>query len=317
MSAHLRITAAGPLVSVQDAGRFGYARFGVTASGPMDRLAYRAANAALGNRLDAAAIEVSLGGLRLDCLAGPISLAVAGGGFIVETDQAFGSWQVLTLAAGQSLTLRRGPWGSWCYLAVAGELKAPLWLGSHATHGSSGKGGGLVTAGMDLQIESPRVVGPDRALPCPVFARPRHRLHVTLGPQDRCFAPETLQAFLSSSFSLTAAGNRMGVRLAGPDIAPNVALTMPSEPIARGSVQVAGDGVATLLLADHQTTGGYPKIATVLDCDLDAAAQLRPHDAIGFTALTPAEAVARARLYAASTASYLAALAAAVTPLSS
>ena len=85
---------------------------------------------------------------------------------------------------------------------------------------------------------------------------------------------------------------------------------------ARGSVQVAGDGVATLLLADHQTTGGYPKIATVLDCDLDAAAQLRPHDAIGFTALTPAEAVARARLYAASTASYLAALAAAVTPLS-
>ena len=242
---------------------------------------------------------------------------MAGGGFIVEAEQIFGSWQVLTLAAGQSLTLRRGPWGSWCYLAVAGELMAPLWLGSHATHGSSGKGGGLVTAGMDLQIEFPRVVGPDRALPCPVFARPRHRLHVTLGPQDRCFAPETLQAFLSSSFSLTAAGNRMGVRLAGPDIAPNVALTMPSEPIARGSVQVAGDGVATLLLADHQTTGGYPKIAIVLDCDLDATAQLRPHDAIGFTALTPAEAVARARLYAASTESYLAALTAAVTPLSS
>ena len=317
MSAHLRITAAGPLVSVQDAGRFGYARFGVTAAGPMDRLAYRAANAALGNPLDAAAIEVSLGGLRLDCLTGPISIAVAGGGFIVEAKQTLGAWQVLTLTAGQSLTLRRGPWGSWCYLAFAGQLQAPLWLGSHATHGSSGKGGGLLAAGTDLQIESPRVVGPDRALPCPIFARPRHRLHVTLGPQDRCFAPETLKAFLSERFTLTAAGNRMGVRLAGPDIAPNVALTMPSEPISRGSVQVAGDGVATLLLADHQTTGGYPKIATVLDCDLDAATQLRPHDAIGFTALTPAQAIARARLYATSTARYLAALSAAVTSLSS
>lgn len=304
MTARLRVTAAGPLVTVQDAGRAGLTRFGVTASGPMDRFAYHAANAALGNPAGTPAIEVSLGGLRLECLAGPISLAVAGGGFIVEAAQKFGSWQVFTLQTGESLSIRRGPWGSWCYLAFAGVLQANLWLGSTATHGNSGKGGGSLRAGDELCINAPRHVA-TRALPCPIFARPKHQLMVTLGPQDRFFAPETLQDFQSHAFTLTTAYDRMGVRLKGPNLAPNVALTMPSEPISRGSVQVAGDGIATLLLADHQTTGGYPKIATVLDCDLDAAAQLRSFDALEFHAVTPAIATSRARLHSAMTSRYL------------
>ncbi len=304
MTARLHVSAAGPLVSVQDAGRPGFARFGVTASGPMDRLAFATANVALGNSIGAAAIEVSLGGLKLDCVEGPVSLAVAGGGFIVETDQKFGSWQVLTLTAGQSLTIRRGPWGSWCYLAIAGRLECATWLGSSATLGTSGFGGGKLVAGRELTIHAPRVVTA-RPLACPVFARPRHRLHVTLGPQDRFFAPETLRDFQKGLFALSTAYDRMGVRLSGPELVPNVALTMPSEPVTRGAVQVAGDGVATLLLADHQTTGGYPKIATVLDCDLDGAAQLRSFDALMFRPVTPAEATARARLHSALTARYL------------
>ena len=308
MSARLHIEAAGPQVSVQDGGRFGMARFGVTASGPMDRLAYHAANAALGNPLDAPAIEVSLGGLRLRCVEGSLSLAVAGGGFIVEATRRGGSWQVLTLRAGESLTVRRGPWGSWCYLAVAGVLECPMWLGSHATHGNSGKGGGRVVAGAEFVVQAPRVVG-ERGIACPIFARPKHRLNVTLGPQERFFSDETLAEFLAGRFSLTTAYDRMGVRLKGPLLGPNAALTMPSEPIARGAVQVAGDGVATLLLADHQTTGGYPKIATVLDCDLDAAAQLRSFDVLWFRAVTAAEAVARARLHGAAVARYLEGLA--------
>jgi 5-oxoprolinase (ATP-hydrolysing) subunit C len=315
MTARLRITAAGPLVSVQDQGRAGLARFGVTASGPMDRLACDAANAALGNPANTPAIEVSLGGVSLEILQGSLSVAVAGGGFIVDADRRYGSWQVLTLHAGQSLTIRRGPWGSWCYLAFAGQLEAPEWLGSHATHAGSGKGGGLLKAGDDLQVHAPRLLQP-RPIPCPIFARPRHLLHVTLGPQDRFFAPETLQDLLTARFALTTAYDRMGVRLKGPLLTPNVALTMPSEPISRGALQVAGDGVATLLLADHQTTGGYPKIATVLDCDLDAATQLRSFDSLGFAAVSPREAVARARQHAAAQARYLAELGRAVTPLS-
>jgi 5-oxoprolinase (ATP-hydrolysing) subunit C len=315
MTARLRITAAGPLVSVQDTGRAGLARFGVTASGPMDRLAYHAANVALGNPVGAPAIEVSLGGISLELLEGSLSIAVAGGGFSVEADGRHGSWQVLTLRAGEILTIRHGPWGSWCYLAFAGELVCPEWLGSHATHAGSGKGGGVLQAGDELRIEAPRCL-PSHPIPCPVFARPRPLVHVTLGPQDRFFAPETLRDFLSAHFTLTSAYDRMGVRLKGPLLKPNAALTMPSEPISRGALQVAGDGVATLLLADHQTTGGYPKIATALDCDLDGAAQLRSFDEIAFTAVSPQAAIARARLHATLQARYLTGLTRTVTALS-
>jgi 5-oxoprolinase (ATP-hydrolysing) subunit C len=307
MTARFRIAQAGPHVSYQDAGRLNMARFGVTQAGPMDRLAHRAGFAALGQR-PGTAIEVSLGGLRLECLEGSVSLAVTGGGFIVESERAYSSWQVLTISPGQSLTIRRGPWGSWCYLAFAGDLISPRWLGSAATQGATGLGGGKLVAGGEVLVTEARSDLPARALPCPIFARPRHQLGVTLGPQDRFFAPETLQSLLGQAFNLTDAYDRMGVRLSGPDLSPNVALTMPSEPIARGALQVAGDGVATLLLADHQTTGGYPKIATVLDCDLDAAVQLRSRDALRFTAVSPETAIARARQQARATEAYLAAL---------
>lgn len=306
MTATLHITQAGPLVSIQDQGRAGLARFGVTASGPMDRLACAAANAALGNPVDAPVIEVSLGGIRLEYGGKPVNIAIAGGGFIVESGSKHGSWQVLTLRDGDSLTIRRGPWGSWCYLAVAGTLLCPAWLGSHATHANSGKGGGLLRKGDMLEVQSPCATHAPRTLPCPIFARPRHVLHVTIGPQDRFFAPETLRALLDTDFTLTTAYDRMGVRLKGADLTPKAALTMPSEPISRGALQVAGDGVPTLLLADHQTTGGYPKIATVLDCDLDAATQLRSFDTLRFASVTPSQAIARARMTAAAHARYLA-----------
>ena len=116
-----------------------------------------------------------------------------------------------------------------------------------------------------------------------------------MGPQDEAFTAEALAAFLSQPFRLTDAGDRMGVRLAGPPLDLAVPLDMPSHGVLRGSVQVAGDGVATVLLADHQTTGGYPRIACVIDADIDRFAQLRPRDAVMFEAVTPQAAVAHIR----------------------
>ncbi|MFT4150273.1 MAG: biotin-dependent carboxyltransferase family protein [Paracoccaceae bacterium] len=307
--ASLRVAFAGPHVTVQDAGRPGLMRFGVPASGPLDRLAFAAANLAVGNPQGAPCIEVSMGGLTIDCTAGAVGFAVAGGGFIVDhAGQKRGSWTVATLRAGERLVIRPGPWGSWCYLALAGEVQATRWLGSAATHGLSGFGGGRLVAGCTIAVTQPRSISA-RDIPCPVIARPRHRLHVTLGPQDRFFAPETLAAFLSGPWRMTDAWDRMGVRLAGPRIAPAAALDMPSEPIMRGSVQVAGDGVATVLLADHQTTGGYPKIATVLDAELDAMAQLRPRDPVEFAPLSPTAAIQVARTARMAAGRYLATLA--------
>ncbi len=295
--ASLRVAFAGPHVSIQDAGRPGLMRYGVPASGPMDRHSFALANAALDNPAGHPGIEISLGGLSLHCSTGAVTLALAGGGFIAETPaRKFGAWNVLTLRAGETLTIRPGPWGSWTYLAIAGDLQAASWLGSRATHGSSGFGGGKLATGQTLTITDAQtrrdLEGP---IPCPIWARPRHLLRCTPGPQDRFFAAETLATFTTARFEMTDAFDRMGLRLRGPALIPTAALSIPSEPILRGSVQVSGDGTATVLLSDHQTTGGYPKIATVLADDLDAFVQCRPRDAVLFQAITPTDAIAITR----------------------
>lgn len=246
----LSVGFAGPHVSVQDGGRPGLMRYGVPGSGAMDRRALAAANVALGNPAGAAGIEVSLGGLVLECRSGEVGFAVAGGGFIVEHRGRGGSWRVATLRAGERLAIRPGPWGSWCYLAFAGALQVPNWLNSAATHALSGLGGGRLAAGAELTVQGTRQVEA-RGIPCPVSARPRHIARVTLGPQERFFGAEARAAFLQGQWRMTEAWDRMGVRLAGPSIAPEGPLDMPSEGVARGSVQVAGDGVPSILLADH------------------------------------------------------------------
>lgn len=292
----LRVVEAGPLCSLQDGGRAGLMRFGVPASGAMDRVALALANRALGNPVGAAAVEVSLGGMVLEVEEGALSVALAGGGFVVEAaGERLGSWHVVALREGDRLVVRRGPWGAWCCLAFAGRLVAQDWLGSAATHALSGLGGGKVAAGQRLVVAGARVV-PERPIPCPVWARPRGEVAVVIGPQERFFGADRLDVLLGATFHLTDAYDRMGVRLRGPSLAPSSALGIPSEPVLRGSIQVAGDGVPAVLMADHQTTGGYPKIATLVGSELDGFAQLRPHAAVAFRVVSPEQAVAMARL---------------------
>ena len=297
----LVVRACGPLVSFQDGGRFGMLRFGVPASGPMDRLAHAAAQAALGQTQGATAIEVSLGGLQLWCASGEVSFSVAGGGFqVLHGDAVARAWCVRTLRAGERLAIRAGRWGSWAYLAFAGHLVCPAWAGSTSTHASSGLGGGMLAVGSDLVVDNAAVLH-DREglLPTPEIARARPVARVVLGPQSAQFGPEATAALLSQPFTVTPACDRMGMRLAGPPLPLRNALSIPSEPIVRGSVQVAGDGVASILLADHQTTGGYPKIATLLSSDTDGVAQLRPQDSLRFQAVTADEAIGLVRSHAA------------------
>ena len=309
-TAKLSIVHAGPQVSLQDQGRLGLLRYGVPASGPMDRFAFSIANLALGNPQNSTSVEISRGGLAVQCQNGPVTFAVAGGDFQVFIDKApLSAWCVATLHAGETLSIRPGRWGSWCYLAVAGKLDCSQWLGSTATHGPSGLGGRRLVTGGTLNIENAET-RPNRhaALTCPVSARPRHSIRVVLGPQDRFFDSNTLHSFLSKPFTLTDAYDRMGVRLAGPALLPNAALDMPSEAISRGSIQVDGAGVATVLLADHQTTGGYPKIATILSIDCDRFAQLRSRDAVTFETITAQAAISATRTRNSARAAYLAKL---------
>ena len=295
----LRVVQAGPLCSVQDGGRAGLMRFGVPGSGAMDRVALALANHAVGAALGAAAVEVSLGGIVLEVEEGALSVAVAGGGFVVEAaGERFGSWQRVTLREGDRLAIRRGPWGAWCCLAFAGRLEAEPWLGSAATHALSGLGGGAVGTGRRLVVVGARLLPPG-PIPCPVWARPRGEVAVVIGPQERFFGADRVEVLLGATFRLTDAYDRMGVRLRGPSLAPEAALAIPSEPVLRGSIQVAGDGVPAVLMADHQTTGGYPKIGTLVGSELDGFAQLRPHAAVAFRAVSPDQAVAMTRMRAA------------------
>lgn len=302
----LKVVFAGPYVSIQDGGRRGYMRFGVPRSGPMDRLGFAAANLALGNDPGAAGVEVSAGGLTLECVEGSVGFAVAGGGFQAGLAGDGGSsWRVAVIEAGQRLVIRPGRWGAWTNLAFAGRLLAREWLGSSATHALSGFGGGRVASGQRLEIEQPRTSRP-RDLPLPVLARFTGLAHVVMGPQDHFFDAAAREAFLDGGWSLTNAYDRMGMRLAGPVILPGAVLDMPSEGIMRGAVQIAGDGVPVVMQADHGTTGGYPKIATVLDADLDAFVQGRPKQPVRFQPVTPAGAVAIARTRHAAIDRYLA-----------
>lgn len=298
--AMFKVQFAGPLVTVQDGGRAGNMRFGVAASGAMDRVAFAAAHAALGNTSGTGAIEISLGGLILYCTEGSVTLAITGGDFIVEhAGKKTTSWTTLTITKGEKLAIRAGKSGSWAYLAFCGDLQAGRWLGSQATHAPSGFGGGALQSGQSLKVADAKlrddrlgaIVRPDFASDGPI--------RVVTGPQDQHFAKEALAQFLTQPFHVTDAYDRMGMRLKGPALHLNNALSIPSEPIVRGSVQVSGDGAATVLLADHQTTGGYPKIATVISIDTDRLAQYRAGQTFRFTPITHQKAVEEVRHFAA------------------
>jgi allophanate hydrolase len=306
--ARFTVRACGPLVTYQDGGRQGMMRFGVAASGPMDRLAHATALAALGQPEGATALEVSLGGLELVCDAGEVSFCVTGGEFqVVHAGATLRSGCVRTVRAGETLAIRPGRAGSWATLAFCGEPACRAWAGRTATHSTSGLGGGLLAAGDALVVGDARVCEEREGElpPVPIGLRERPRLRVVLGPQTEHFEPGCTERLLGSTYAASAARDRMGMRLEGPALPLRQALSIPSEPLVRGSIQVNGEGVASILLADHQTTGGYPKIATVVSCDLDAVAQLRPGEALRFEAVDPGQAVALARAQGAAARDYL------------
>jgi allophanate hydrolase len=201
-------------------------------------------------------------------------------------------------------------------VAFAGRLKVDAWLGSYSTHASSGFGGGRIATGQSLEIEDAKLNEERvREIDCPAWIWPRTQFDVVFGPQDRYFSEENCELLVSESFALTDAFDRMGVRLSGPRLEPDATLDMPSEPIAFGSIQISGDGVPTVLLADHQTTGGYPKIATVVSDQVGGLVQHRSRSHISFRRVEPEAAIQELRERREHVATFLASLRAKPTTL--
>ena len=292
------ILFAGPLVTFQDIGRPGNMRYGVSASGPMDIVSFEAANAVLGNDTKQTAIEISLGGLILQCHEGSITLAITGGDFLIEYQgQKISSWTVLTLQKGERLSVRAGKSGSWAYLAFSGKLNVKDWLNSSSTHSTSGFGGGVLKTGQKFTLtdasNQENRIGP---ILKPNFYT-NDLIHAVLGPQDQYFMKTAIKIFSNSIFKVSDNYDRMGMQLTGPKLELKSALSIPSEPVVKGSIQVSGDGIPTILLADHQTTGGYPKIATVISSDINRLVQFRSNQSVKFVLINSNEALQKTRKF--------------------
>ena len=291
----LRVTRAGPVCTVQDAGRQGFGRFGITPAGPMDWLAMATANRVIGNPAGEAVIEVGPGGMTVTPQDDNQRIGLSAQGFRVMLDgRSLPTRLAVTLRAGQDLAITPGPAGNWAYLALPGGIDRPEVMGSRATHLRSGLGGGAVQAGDLVAALHPSHDHPDTGL-YPPASRDDAPIRFILGPQDDLFAPETLLLLQSARFVLSPRSDRMAYRLTGPALPAPSGHDIVSDGIPLGAIQVPGDGQPLVLMADRQSTGGYPKIGCVIRADLPRLAQTRPGQAVRFEAVTVEKAVAALR----------------------
>ena len=295
----LRVLDPGLLATVQDAGRYGWQRFGVVVAGAMDLLALRIANRLAGNPADAAAIEFTFTGGRYEVEGAPRRVAVAGAGFVVTVDgRPVPPWRSFLLRPGEILAIGKADDGLRGYLAVSGGIDVSPVLGSRSTHVRSGIGGwqGRALRTGDLLPLGQAADGVDLELPA-VARWPRpSRLRVVLGPQDGHFGADARAALVEGRFRVTAEADRMGYRLSGPTLRHSGGDNIVSDGIALGSIQVPASGQPIVLLADRQPTGGYPKIATIVTPDIGVIAQAGPGAELAFEIvdLDAARAVRRA-----------------------
>jgi len=278
----LSVLDPGPLATVQDRGRPGWASIGVTASGAADRSAADLANRLVGNDPAAAVIEVTAGGLRVRAER-TVLVAVTGAPVpVVAGGRAAPFNAPLTLPAGAVLVLGRPALGLRSYLAVRGGVDVPPVLGSRSTDTLSGLGPPPLRPGDRLPVGALAAEEPvvDVAAVRPPSTRPV--LHVLPGPRRDWLGPAAWTALTESEWTVTAQSDRVGLRLAGPPLPRAREEELPSEGLVPGAVQVPPDGAPVLFLTDHPVTGGYPVLAVVAAADLPAAAQLRPGDVVRF-----------------------------------
>lgn len=301
MTAALKVVAAGPLSTIQDAGRRGYQRYGVSVAGAFDPLYLAAANALVGNEAMEGGIELTMTGDTYEVIAESVRIALSGDFPATVDGEPAAPWRSHTLARGQVLKIGAARAGLRGYLAVAGGFDLVPQLGSVATHLRNrlgGLDGGRLKPGdmLPLRLAAAPAAG-DRALDPGLLPRRGLTLRVVPGPQDGHFDADHIAAFLGAAWTIGRESDRMGCRLEGPSIGHAKGFNIISDGIPLGAVQVPGSGQPIILLPDRQTAGGYPKIACVIAPDVAALAQGRPGDVLRFQAVTAETALAAHRAW--------------------
>lgn len=278
----------GVYTTLQDLGRPGYMKFGIPASGVADRFSAQVANLLVGNEPQAAVLETTLFRLELLALA-DLTLAVTGGDLSAAVNNApLAMWQSVSVQKGDRISFQRRKRGLRAVLAVRGGFGGPRFLGSRSVF-VRGLMGNPLKPGEVLEAENAAVRPPHSGpIPANLLPRlsPRTPLRVILGPQQDRFSPQGLETFLSSEYTVSPASDRMGYRLEGSKIEHVQGADIISEAIARGAIQVPGDGLPIIMLWDAQVSGGYTKIANVISADLDGLAQVMPGEKLRFSAVS-------------------------------
>lgn len=297
------VLRAGPLTTVQDLGRGGQRALGLSAGGALDRGAAQIANLLVRNPVDAALLEIALGGVRLR-FEEARRVAWCGGAFEVQVGRTWiPAGRAAIVRPGEELQIGGAKEGCRLWLALAGGIEVPLVLGSRSTD-LRGRFGGFAGRGLqegdELSLgkaappaeDAPRIASWGALPEWAVTPQATPILRIVRGAEWEAFNRKSRHAFLAAAFKVGAQADRMGVRLEGAVLARKKKRELLSEAVAPGTVQVANDGQPILLLGDCQTIGGYPKIAHVITVDLGRAAQLQPNDTVHFQEVSLAEATA-------------------------
>ncbi len=290
----LRVVEPGLFTTIQDLGRPHAMIHGIQAGGAMDRFAHRAANRLAGNDDAAATLECTVRGPVLEATA-ECNVAIAGGDFQPRVNgDAVPMWTSIRLAAGDRLDVGRRHAGARAYVAVTGGFAGQRWLGSLSTNVMVGRGGmeGRALAAGDAVQVAKQVTASSAERTLAAELRPDysdHRMRVIEGPQFDTVGVESQELLFGSTFSVGHSSDRMGYRLDGSPL-ESTSEGLLSFVLVPGAVQLPPGGRLILMMADHQTVGGYPVIVNLIGPSLSTAAQLAPGDELTFMRTTADEA---------------------------
>ena len=299
----IRILKPGMFSSVQDRGRFGFQRYGVSISGSMDQYAASVANLLTGNSRDEAVLEITLHGMQAEFLEDCLVAFCGGGSIPFISGRPLVCNKAIWIPKHSVIEFRYNQTGCRLYMAVAGGWNAAKVMNSRSSFPAAGAGkiletgdvlyGGLpsrravkIVALMDTSTLSMASWGYGET----DIAAGGNMIRVLQGPEWDFFTETSHDHWLHCFYTLTNASNRMGYRLAGEVLQLREHKEMISTAVTMGTVQVTPDGNPLILMADAQTTGGYPRIAQVIEVDFSICAQKKPGDQIRFTVITPTQA---------------------------
>ncbi|GAA4202561.1 5-oxoprolinase subunit PxpC [Pedobacter jeongneungensis] len=305
----ISIIKPGMLSTVQDPGRYRYLSQAVPVSGAMDQLAHRLANKAVGNDDDAATIELSYADASFRAETDILVAYSGDGAFLVYNDEIMPAEKPLFFCAGAIVNLIANTAGVWTYMAVAGGWEVPDVMESKSTYLPAGFGGltgralrkgdvlihnqsvSRVSAQIFDQLRQKGIIYPDwRISRADLLPHDRHTVRVVLGNEINWFDASSIIAFLTKSYTIDRRSNRMGYHLTGTPLVRKIKKELLSTAVTPGVIQVTGSGGLVVLMADCQTTGGYPRIARIASVDLPVFAQLKPGELIRFSEISAEEA---------------------------